>query len=73
MTITEILDKVQYVTDTQGNRQGILIDLAAWEELIERLEDLEDEAELIRAKLEQGEIIPWEQAKEELRAQGIEV
>ena len=71
MTISEMLDKVQYATDDKGN-ELVLIDRAAWEELLEILEDLEDVAEIERVRKE-GDYIPWEQAVEELRAQGIDV
>lgn len=64
MTITEMLKKVQYATDDKGN-ELVLIDRAAWEELLEILEDLEDEEELRSAKNEEDELIPWEQVKAE--------
>jgi hypothetical protein len=68
MTITEMLDKVQYVTDNEGTRRAVIIELAIWEELLEHLEDLEDEAEMARAKAEQDELIPWEQVQAEYLA-----
>jgi len=33
MSISEILEKVQFVTDDEGN-EAVLIDLATWEELL---------------------------------------
>jgi hypothetical protein len=45
MTIAELINKVRFVTDADGNRQAILLDLAVWEEILALLEDLEaDEA-----------------------------
>jgi hypothetical protein len=37
------------------------------------LEDLEDMDEILRARAEQEEVIPWDQAKAELRAEGVDV
>ena len=70
MTIDEILGKAQCVTDDQGKRL-VMLDVESWNELVELIEELEDSFHLLKSKGE--ETIPWEQAVEELRAQGIDV
>jgi hypothetical protein len=50
MTITEILQSVQFVVDQQGKPSAALLDMRAWEALLSLLEDVED-AEIVRARL----------------------
>lgn len=38
MTLTEMLEKVEYLTDAQGNRRAVVIDAAIWEQVINQLE-----------------------------------
>ena len=73
MTITEILNSVQFVVDSTGKRKAVQLDLATWEKIVTCLEDIEDKAELVGTDLENEEIISWEQAKAELRAEGVDV
>lgn len=77
MTIAEILNAVHYVVDEQGNRKAVQVDLPLWEELVTLLEDLEDSEELARLSeaVEKGEeeAISWDQAKAELRSEGVDV
>lgn len=68
MNTTELLENIQFVTDTCGNRTAVQIDYAAWEELLTLLEDIEDAEEIRRSRASGEEAIPWEQAKAELRA-----
>jgi PHD/YefM family antitoxin component YafN of YafNO toxin-antitoxin module len=60
----------QFVTDPEGNRLSVLLPLAEYEALIERLEDLEDleDARAVLARVERGEedTIPWETVKAEM-------
>ncbi len=73
MLTYEVLNRAQFVVDARGVRQAVLIDYQFWQELLTFLEDRED-AEEIRQLREAGEeAIPWEQAKAELRAEGIDV
>lgn len=73
MTVREILRTAQFLVDTEGKTRAVVLDYAIWEELMELLEDLED-AEEINSLRESGEeVISWEQAKSELRAEGIDV
>lgn len=73
MGVIELLQKAQFVVDSHGNKRAVLLDYASWEELLTVLEDVED-AEEIRQLREAGEeVIPWEQAKADLRANGVDV
>jgi len=73
MSVTEMLQAVQFVVDADGNKKAVMFDYGIWEELLTLLEDLED-AEEIRHLRDMGEeAIPWEQAKAELRAGGANV
>lgn len=38
MQLTEVLESVQYVTDHQGQKKAVLLDLDAWQTLVELLE-----------------------------------
>ena len=73
MNATELLQNAQFVTDGSGNKTAVLLDYAAWEELLTIMEDMEDAEEISRSRASGEEAIPWEQAKAELRAQGIDV
>ena len=73
MSVIDLLQNAQFVVDAHGNKRAVLLDYASWEELLTLLEDLED-AEEIRRLREAGEgAIAWEQAKAELRADGVDV
>lgn len=75
MSVSEVLQQAQFLVDAEGNKKAVVFDYSLWEELLILLEDSED-AEEIRRLREEGEAveaIPWEEAKEELRRQGIDV
>ena len=72
MSIAELTAKVQIETDAEGNERFVL-SREVWEELLTLLEDREDAEELVRLRDEDEEIIPWEQAKAELQAQGVDI
>jgi len=73
MSIQEIVESAQIVIDANGTKKAILLEFALWEEILELLEDLEDAAEIERLRREDEEEISWEQAKTELRNQGVNV
>jgi PHD/YefM family antitoxin component YafN of YafNO toxin-antitoxin module len=73
MIATEVLQKAQFLVDTNGKKKAVVFDLATWEELLALLEDLEDAEEIRRLREAKEEAIPWEQAKAELRVAGIDV
>jgi hypothetical protein len=64
----------RYITDAQGERIAVVLDLDAYEQLMALLEDIEDR-DAVRAYdaakvgLTDDDLIPWEQAKAELEAQ----
>lgn len=69
----DVLDKAQFVVDARGARQAVLVDYRLWQEILTLLEDREN-AEEIRGLRKAGEeAIPWDQAKAELRAEGLDV
>jgi hypothetical protein len=73
MSVAEILQNVRFVIDADGTKKAVLLDYSLWKKLLTQLEDPED-AEEIRCLREVGkEVISWEQAKGELRAQGVDV
>ena len=61
----------EFVTDAEGRRTKVILDIEEYEKLLEALEDLEDarEHERVMEDVRAGreELIPWEQAKRELR------
>ncbi len=73
MSVIDLLQKAQFVVDVHGNKRAVLLDYASWEELLILLEDLEDSEEIRRLHEAGEEAIPWEQAKAELRANGVDV
>ncbi len=73
MQVNELIRKAQTIVDCDGNKKAVQLDYATWEDLLELLEDIEDMEEMERIRESDGEYIPWEQAKIELRADGIDV
>ena len=65
MGVADLIQKFQFVVDSNGEKQSVLIDYAVWEELLNLLEDLEDSEEIGRLRAAAEESIPWEQAKVE--------
>jgi hypothetical protein len=68
-----MLQEAEFVVDAHGNKKAVLLDYKIWEELLAFLEDWEDAEEIHRLREAGEEAIPWEQAKAELRAEGIDV
>lgn len=73
MLASDVLDKAQFVVDARGNRQAVLVDYQIWEELLALLEDQEDAEEIRRLREAGEETISWDQAKADLRAEGLDV
>ena len=61
---------VRYVTNEDGNRIAVLLDIEEYERMVEELEDAADAraADEVRAAVARGdgEFIPYEQAREEI-------
>ena len=45
MSITEIMQRVQFLVDQQGQQTAVQMDIATWNALQQFIEDLEDMAE----------------------------
>lgn len=73
MSVIEMLQHVQFLVDTSGQKKAVVLDYAAWEALLTALEEIEDASEIQRLRELGEEPVPWEQAKAELRADGVDV
>ena len=73
MGVADLIQKFQFVVDSNGEKQSVLIDYAVWKELLNLLEDIEDSEEIDRLRAATEESIPWEQAKVELQASRADV
>lgn len=73
MSVTEMLNKAEFLVDDHGNKKAVVLDMALWQELIQLLEDLEDAAEIQQMRDAGAETVDWQQAKNELRAKGVDV
>jgi thymidylate synthase ThyX len=73
MSVTELLQTVQFLVDNDGNKKAAVLDYAVWEELLTLLEDIEDDEEIQRLREAEEETLLWEQAKAELRDEGVDV
>jgi hypothetical protein len=73
MSVTELIRTVQFVVDAQGKKKAVVLDYDIWEKLLILLEDLDDVEEISRLRESDEPYIPWEQAKAELRAGGLDV
>jgi hypothetical protein len=58
--------KERYVVDAKGNRVGVLLDIAAYRELLAELEELESIRAYDAAKASGDEAVPFEQAVAEI-------
>lgn len=76
MTMSEALKDVQFVVGPDGQPTAALVDIAAWQSLVQLLEEAEDQG-LLRSYLarrrvartpEELGLISWEQAEAELDA-----
>ena len=73
MSVFEMLQHVQFLVDVSGKKKGVVLDYAVWEALLTALEEIEDANEIQHLRELGEEVIPWEQAKAELRADGVDV
>jgi hypothetical protein len=73
MSVAELLQKAQYLVDGNGHKTAVVFDYLLWDELLTLLEDLEDAEEIRHWRESDEEMIPWEQVKAELRAEGVDV
>ncbi len=73
VTVAEKLQAAQFVVDADGTKKAVVLDYALWEELLSLLEDAEDAEEIAFLRESGEEAVPWEEAKAELRAEGVDV
>jgi len=60
---------LHYLTNSQGQRTAVVVDIDAWNALIEALEDIEDAEEMTQARDEQDDLISWQQVVKEYEAE----
>lgn len=73
MPATATLRTVQYLTDTEGRRTGVLLDIQAWESLVEWIENATDARAAVKALTEltaagggrEAGWVAWEDVREE--------
>ena len=73
MSVAELLQSAQFVIDANGDKKAVLVDYAIWEEFVAMMEDLEDAREIKQLRVLKEDSIPWGQAKDELRSNGVDV
>ena len=61
----------QYLTDREGKRVGVVLDLDQFHRILEELEELEDIRAYDAAKASGEEAIPFDQAVMEIQQQRI--
>lgn len=61
---------LRYLTDCQGRRTAVVVDIETWNEIIEVLEDIEDAEEMRVARDEEDVLVPWKRLKKNLVSQG---
>ena len=58
--------KEQYIIDENGRRVSVVLEISAYQKLLEELEELESIRAYDQAKSRDDEAIPFEQAVEEI-------
>ncbi len=48
MSLTELVQSVEFVVDSQGHKKAVLVDLATWQEVLHLLADFIEEADEAR-------------------------
>lgn len=60
----------RYITDEEGNRQGVILSIEEYEKLIEAAEELADLAAYDEAKARErrgeAEYVPWEEVRDKI-------
>lgn len=64
--MTTSIEASRFITDSNGNRIGVILDLERYEELLDALEELEDIRAFDAAKAMPDTTIPFEQAIREI-------
>lgn len=58
----------EYVVDEQHRKKAVILPFSEWEQVMEEIEELEDIRAYDRAKSIEDEIIPFEQAVQEIQS-----
>ena len=66
--MAEVRQPARFITDEQGARVGVILDMAEYEALLDALEELESIRTYDEAKASGGESIPFEQTETEINA-----
>jgi hypothetical protein len=56
----------EYLVDEAGNRKAVVLPLAAWQQIKEELEELDDIRAYDQAKAQPSEPVPFEQGMREM-------
>ncbi len=56
----------EYIVDENSNRKAVVLPYSEWENIIEEIEELEDIRTFDQTKSEDNEVIPFEQAVQEI-------
>ena len=67
MTITDILNSVKFVVESDGHQSAVVVDMEIWEQIVTMLEDAEDADEIKHARVIKEETVSWKAAKKELK------
>lgn len=43
MSVTELIESVEYLIDAQGKKKAVQVDLAVWQEIVALLEQMEED------------------------------
>jgi hypothetical protein len=73
MAVLDLPKTVQYVTDSEGRRVAVLLDIRAWDSLVEWMENATDTRLAAKALTElhagggprEAGWVPWEEARED--------
>lgn len=57
----------EYIIDEQHHKKAVILPYPEWEKVLEEMEELEDIRAYDAAKVDNDEVIPFDQAVEEIR------
>lgn len=60
-----------YIVDENNKKKAVIVPISEWKQLLDFIEEIEDIREYDIAKSELDEIIPFEQAVQEIRSDNI--
>lgn len=66
----EVKIDTKFITDKNGDRKAVVMDMKDYENLMEFIDDLEDAYELFKAEREARKFIPYDAFREKLKKEG---